>query len=85
MDTYFILDPKKCIGCGECAKVCDELEMVEHYRFNDSDPITYYPDYWWDVCRCHHCFGHGLPEDAEKPTPDCLKVCPTQAISYERW
>lgn len=65
-------DLEKCIMCGRCVKVCDEIQGVEAidfgYRGFDSKIITSFED---DL-NCEFC-------------GQCVSVCPTGALTGKQW
>ena len=67
------IDEDKCDGCGFCAQACDFGAIVMHTGTKK-------------VAICDLCEGM-RPEyiDTEdgKPTPQCIEVCPKEAISLK--
>lgn len=65
-------DLEKCILCGRCVKVCDEVQGVEAidfgYRGFDSKIVTSFED---DL-NCEFC-------------GQCVSVCPTGALTGKQW
>lgn len=65
-------DLEKCILCGRCVKVCDEIQGVEAiefgYRGFKSKIVTSYED---DL-DCEFC-------------GQCVSVCPTGALTGKQW
>jgi NADH dehydrogenase/NADH:ubiquinone oxidoreductase subunit G len=65
-------DLEKCILCGRCVKVCDEIQGVEAidfgYRGFNSKICTYYEE---DL-NCEFC-------------GQCVAVCPTGALTGKLW
>ena len=65
-------DPEKCILCGRCVKICDEVQGVEAidfgYRGFNSKICTSYEE---DL-NCEFC-------------GQCVSVCPTGALSGKLW
>ncbi|MCK9282681.1 MAG: ferredoxin III, nif-specific [Rhodocyclaceae bacterium] len=70
------LDPKKCIGCGRCYKVCprEVLDLVERTEdmecdddFDDDDNMMV-----MTVAHAEDCIGCG----------SCGRVCPKGCYTY---
>ena len=69
-NKFFYIDPDKCILCGKCVRVCNELQGVEALGFNDRGHKTYISfayDLGMDYSNCVSC-------------GNCVSVCPTGAL-----
>lgn len=71
-----VLDPKKCIGCGRCYKVCPRnvLDLVERSEELMSDDEDYDDDEMMVMTIAHadDCIGCG----------SCGRVCPKGCYTY---
>lgn len=65
-DGLVIIDPKKCEGCGECAKACPYGVIY----FNEELAIS------------QKCTGCAHLMDAGWERPRCVNACPTDALSW---
>jgi heterodisulfide reductase subunit A len=73
-----IVDPERCIGCGECSRVCP-VEVADEFNAGlTKRKAVYLPvphnipnRFVIDLASCTHC-------------GECEKVCPTRAIDF-RW
>lgn len=73
MDTsnhFYTYDPDKCILCGLCVRVCDELQCTSAIGFEDRgfETIVATP------------FGQGLSESTCVSCGNCVSVCPVGAL-----
>ena len=71
------LDPKKCIGCGRCYKVCprDVLDLIDRGEDMEMDDEDYDEDDTASVMTLKNagdCIGCGA----------CGRVCPKGCYSY---
>jgi heterodisulfide reductase subunit A len=73
-----LVDPERCIGCGECSRVCpveiaDEFNMGLTRRKAVYLPVPHaIPNHYViDLASCTHCGA-------------CEKACPTAAIDFRR-
>lgn len=70
------LDPKKCIGCGRCFKVCprDVLDLVERSEDMETDDDFDDDDNMMVMTIAHgeDCIGCG----------SCGRVCPKSCYTY---
>ncbi|HEY3432857.1 MAG TPA: ferredoxin III, nif-specific [Rhodocyclaceae bacterium] len=70
------LDPKKCIGCGRCYKVCprDVLDLVERGEGMESDDDVDDDDQTMvmTISNGEDCIGCGA----------CGRVCPKACYTY---
>lgn len=70
------LDPKKCIGCGRCYKVCprDVLDLVERGADMEADDDMDDDDQAMVMTIAHgeDCIGCG----------SCGRVCPKDCYTY---
>lgn len=46
-----VIDPKKCVGCGTCADICNS-DIFVFNRATDATPRVRYPDECW---HCNSC------------------------------
>ena len=70
-DHPFILrDPNKCILCGLCVRICDELVGASALGFTDRGVSTMVMPAFGDALRNSHCISCG----------QCVSVCPTGAL-----
>lgn len=78
---FYTYDPNKCILCGLCVRVCDELQGTSAIGFEDRgfDTIVATP------------FGEGLINSTCVSCGNCVSVCPVGAlspktqVSYRHW
>ena len=67
-----VVDLRKCIGCGDCQQVCEDINKLPHganWRQVSSEKVEKASGKRLSIPRsCMHC------ED-----PPCLKVCPSRA------
>lgn len=68
-----VRDPSKCLLCGRCVRVCDEVQGVAAIG----------PSYRGIKTVVAPAFGHGLGEISCVSCGQCINVCPVGAI-YER-
>lgn len=70
------LDPKKCIGCGRCYKVCPRnvLDLVERGEDMMDDDEDYDDDQMMvmTIANAGDCIGCG----------SCGRVCPKDCYTY---
>ena len=71
------LDPKKCIGCGRCYKVCprDVLDLIDRGEDMEMDDEDYDEDDTASVMMLKNagdCIGCGA----------CGRVCPKSCYTY---
>jgi Nif-specific ferredoxin III len=68
------IDPKSCIGCGRCYKVCprDVLDLVE-YALNDEDEDCDSQTMVMVIKDGDDCIGCGA----------CSRVCPKDCYTFE--
>ncbi|MBP3371258.1 MAG: iron hydrogenase small subunit [Clostridia bacterium] len=66
-----VRDSSKCIKCGNCVRVCREIQSVGvlDFAYRGSDTVITVG------------FGHGLGESACIGCGQCLKVCPVGALT----
>jgi heterodisulfide reductase subunit A len=73
-----LVDPERCIGCGECSRVCP-VEIADEFNMGlTKRKAVYLPvphavpnHYVIDLASCTHCGA-------------CEKACPTAAIDFRR-
>ena len=69
----FVREMEKCIACGRCVKVCDEVQKIRIYEmYTDSKTGDRY-------CRIKG--GHSLSETNCINCGQCVKVCPVGALT----
>ena len=66
-----VRDPAKCILCGDCVRVCDEIQSVGALGFS----------YRGAKARVGTCFDKGLGEIECVNCGQCVKVCPVGALT----
>lgn len=64
-------DPNKCVLCGDCVRVCSEIQSVGALDFAGRGASA----------RVLPCFGKGLGEVECVGCGQCIKVCPVGALS----
>lgn len=66
------VDPVKCIGCGLCVSVAEEI-----FRMNDQGKSEVVEDFDKKSCcdGCNNCPG------VEEKLKEAIESCPVQAIS----
>ncbi len=68
-----VRDPAKCILCGRCVRVCDEVQSVSTFEFVNRGCNMYVGTTMLRDLNFSNCIGCG----------QCVMVCPTGAL-YER-
>lgn len=70
----FRADHNRCILCGRCVRVCEEIEGAHTWDFGgrgiDSRVVTDFAQPWGDSATCTSC-------------SKCVHVCPTGALSQK--
>jgi len=69
-NKFFYLDPSKCILCGKCINVCDQLVGVGALTFVERGKDTF-------VAFAHN---KGMEHSSCVSCGNCVSVCPTGAI-----
>src|SRR4030042_6279227 len=70
-----VIDLQKCVGCGTCKEVCDQVNNVpwgSYWRRVVEVDVNPKGGHLYLTMSCMHC-----------DIPPCLKVCPTKA-TYRR-
>jgi len=68
--SSIVRDPAKCILCGRCVRVCDEIEGVSAIEFVGRGSKTFIDT----------SFNHGLNLSSCVNCGQCIMVCPTGAL-----
>lgn len=66
-----VRDPAKCILCGRCVRVCDEVQSVSTFEFVKRGCNTYIGTTMSRDLNFSNCIGCG----------QCVLVCPTSALN----
>ncbi len=69
-NKFFYIDPSKCILCGKCINVCDQLVGIGALSFNKRGKETY----------VSFAFNKGMDQSQCVSCGNCVSVCPTGAI-----
>ncbi len=69
-NKFFYLDPSKCILCGKCVNVCDQLVGVGALTFNERGKDSF----------VSFAFNKGMDYSQCVSCGNCVSVCPTGAI-----
>ncbi len=69
-NKFFYIDPSKCILCGKCINVCDQLVGVGALSFNERGKDTY----------VSFAFNKGMDFSTCVSCGNCVSVCPTGAL-----
>ena len=69
-NKFFYIDPEKCILCGKCVRVCDELQGIEALGFNKRGHDTF----------VSFAFDNGMETSNCVSCGNCVSVCPTGAL-----
>lgn len=70
-----VRDPEKCILCGRCVRVCEEVQGVSAIDFIGRGSST----------RVGTAFGEGINVSSCVNCGQCIKVCPTGALSEKSY
>ncbi len=62
----------KCIKCGLCIKICDEVQGVKALAFDKTDPKGKITTHDGKDMNCEFC-------------GQCVSVCPTSALTAKMW
>ena len=71
------VDPQKCIGCGECSKVCP-VEIPNEFNLGKTKRKAIDKDFPLAIPDTYN-----IVESACIECGECVKVCPTQAINLQ--
>ena len=71
------VDPEKCIGCGECAKVCP-VEVPNEFNLGKTKRKAIDKDFALAIPDTYN-----IVESACTGCGECVRVCPTQAINLD--
>ncbi|MFK5883515.1 MAG: formate dehydrogenase subunit alpha [Candidatus Izemoplasma sp.] len=69
-NKFFYIDPEKCILCGKCVRVCDELQGIEALGFNKRGHETFVSFAFDGGMETSNCVSCG----------NCVSICPTGAL-----
>lgn len=69
-NPFYTFDKDKCILCGKCVRVCDELQGVSAIGFSQRGHETH----------ISHPFEQGMTFSACVSCGNCVAVCPTGAL-----
>lgn len=72
-NPFYVFDRDKCILCGKCVRMCEELQGVSAINFSQRGHETVIT----------HPFGKGMENSACVSCGNCVAVCPTGAL-YEK-
>jgi formate dehydrogenase major subunit/formate dehydrogenase alpha subunit len=73
-NPFIEFDPNKCVLCGQCVRVCKEIQVSRALEFSergaDAKVMTSFGDDITDEdSSCVHC-------------GQCVEICPTSALNY---
>ncbi|MCD6435320.1 MAG: formate dehydrogenase subunit alpha [Clostridiales bacterium] len=69
-NNFYTFDPNKCILCGKCVRVCEELQGESAIQFVQRGDKTY----------ISHPFSKGMEFSSCVSCGNCVAVCPTGAL-----
>lgn len=69
-NKFYTFDRDKCIACGKCIRVCDELQGVAAISFSDRGYETHIA----------HPFDTGMEDSDCVSCGNCVNACPTGAL-----
>ncbi len=69
-NDFYTFDPNKCILCGKCVKVCDELQCTSAIGFSGRGFSTH----------VSHPFEAGMDYSTCVSCGNCVSVCPVGAL-----
>jgi len=72
--SKIIVDPVKCIGCGLCVSVAEEI-----FRMNDQGKSEVLPE----AEKAADCASCGCCGGLEEKAKEAIEACPVQAITEE--
>jgi NADH-quinone oxidoreductase subunit G/NADP-reducing hydrogenase subunit HndD len=70
-----VRDPGKCILCGKCVRVCEEIQTVASIDFINRGAATFVGT----------AFNKGLNVSSCVNCGQCIRVCPTGALTERSW
>lgn len=73
-NSFYIYDRSKCVLCGKCIRVCEELQMTEAITFTDRGYHTH----------VSHPFEAGMTFSDCVSCGNCVNVCPTGALTEKK-